>query len=319
MNSPAPDALARLLNGAPVNWGRWGPDDEVGALNYLTPSEVLAGLATVRRGQTFTLGTTLASEAGDPVFPGRWPPRKFMVADEAGFRSGSRQPLPGGLEFADDYITGFAQSATHCDALGHMWVGGQLWNGYPAHTTNGGMAKAGIEPIGARGVAGRCVVLDIARHRGKPTLERAELIGHADLLDCAAAQGVTIQPRSILLIRTGWLTALTDGRQRVDRDYWEPGLTFSRELVTWFQELEIPCLVTDTLANETTYEPGTGVMLPLHAALMRNLGVLFTEAAALDEFAADCADDGQYEAFYCASPLRVAGGTGSSVNPVVVK
>jgi kynurenine formamidase len=163
------------------------------------------------------------------------------------------------------------------------------------------------------------VVLDIARHRGKPTLERAELIGHADLLDCAAAQGVTIQPRSILLIRTGWLTALTDGRQRVDRDFWEPGLTFSPELVTWFQELEIPCLVTDTLANETTYEPGTGVMLPLHAALMRNLGVLFTEAAALDELAADCADDGQYEAFYCASPLRVAGGTGASVNPVVVK
>ena len=83
--------------------------------------------------------------------------------------------------------------------------------------------------------------------------------------------------------------------------------------------MQIPCLVTDTLANETTYEPNTGVMLALHAALMRNLGVVFTEAASLDELAADCADDHRYEAFYCASPVKVARGTGGSVNPVVIK
>jgi kynurenine formamidase len=242
-----------------------------------------------------------------------------MVADKAGFRSGRWKPSPGGLEFADDYVTGFAQAATHCDALGHMWFDDQLWNGYPADSTNGGMTKASIEPIAARGITGRCVLLDVARHRGKTALERAETFDHQTLLDCAAAQGVDIQPRSILLVRTGWLTALTDGRQQVDSDYWEPGLTFSRELVEWFQERQIPCLVTDTLANESTYEPETGVMLPLHAALMRNLGVLFTEVAALDELAANCADDGQYEALYCASPLKITRGTGGSVNPVVVK
>jgi kynurenine formamidase len=314
-----PRDLAALLKDSPTNWGRWGPDDEVGALNYLTADEVRAGVAQVRRGQTFTLGASLASDVGDPVFPGRWPPRKFMVADKAGFRSGRWKPSPGGLEFADDYVTGFAQAATHCDALGHMWFDDQLWNGYPADSTNGGMTKASIEPIAARGITGRCVLLDVARHRGKTALERAETFDHQTLLDCAAAQGVDIQPRSILLVRTGWLTALTDGRQQVDSDYWEPGLTFSRELVEWFQERQIPCLVTDTLANESTYEPETGVMLPLHAALMRNLGVLFTEVAALDELAANCADDGQYEALYCASPLKITRGTGGSVNPVVVK
>lgn len=319
MTAPDPDALADLLKDSPTNWGRWGPDDEVGALNYLTPDEVRAAAARVRRGQTFTLGATLASDRGDPVFPGRWPPRKYMVADKAGFRAGRHEPLPGGLEYADDYLTGFAQAATHCDALGHMWFDDRLWNGYPADSTNGGMAKAGIEPVGARGITGRCVLLDIARHRGKAALDRGETFDHRTLLDCAAAQGVEIRPRSILLVRTGWLAALSDGRQRVDRAYWEPGLTFSRELAEWFQEREIPCLVTDTLANESTYEPRTGVMLPLHAALMRNLGVLFTEVAALDDLAADCADDGQYEALYCASPLKITRGTGGSVNPVVVK
>ena len=56
-----------------------------------------------------------------------------MVADKAGFEAGHWQPLPGGLEFADDYVTGFAQAGTHCDALGHMWFDDTLWNGYPAH------------------------------------------------------------------------------------------------------------------------------------------------------------------------------------------
>jgi hypothetical protein len=60
--------------------------------------------------------------------------------------------------------------------------------------------------------------------------------------------------------------------------------------------------------NETTYEPQTGVMLPLHGALMHNLAVVFTEAACLDDIAADCAEGGRYEAFFCPSPIKVVGG-----------
>lgn len=316
---PDKAALRQLLAKAPTNWGRWGGDDEIGALNFLTATEVKAGLAAVRHGRTFTLGSPVATETGDPVLPGRWPPRHFVVADKAGFRAGRWHPLPGGLEFADDYITSFAQAGSHCDALGHMWFDDTLWNGYPADSTNGGMSKAGIEPISRRGVVGRCVLLDLARHRGKRALAKAETFGLDDLIACAKAQNVELKPRSILLLRTGWLAALFDGREPIGADYWEPGLTFSHDLVAWFHGQEIPCLVTDTLANETTYEPGSGVMLPLHAALMRNLGVVFTEAAWLDDLAADCADDGRYEAFYCASPIRIVRGSGSSINPVVIK
>jgi len=242
-----------------------------------------------------------------------------MVADKAGFEAGHWHPMPGGLEFADDYVSGFAQAGTHCDALGHMWFNDMLWNGYPAASTNGGMTRAGIEPIAARGVVGRYVLLDIARFRGKPALGLAETFDHRDLQECARAQGVEIQPRSILLVRTGWVGALSSGVETIGSDYWEPGLTFSLDLVRWFDAMQIPCLVTDSLANETTYEPATGAMLVLHAALMRNLGVVFTEMAWLDDLAADCAADGVYEGFYCASPARVSKGTGGSVNPVVIK
>ena len=100
------------------------------------------------------------------------------------------------------------KGGTHCDALGHMWYGDKLWNGYCADCTNGGMTKAGIEPISARGIVGRCVLLDLARYRGKEALRRAETFDHNDLLACARMQGVEIAPRTILVLRTGWLGAL---------------------------------------------------------------------------------------------------------------
>ncbi len=312
-------ALSRLLADAPTNWGKWGADDEIGALNYLTANEIKSGIRAVRQQHPFTLGAPVATATGDPVFPGRWAARHYMVADKAGFEAGHWQPLPGGLEFADDYVSGFAQAGTHCDALGHMWFDDKLWNGYSAASTNGGMTKASIEPIARRGVIGRAVLLDLARFRGKMFLDRAETFDHRDLLECARAQDVEIKPRSILMLRTGWLGALSRGETRIDKNYWEPGLTFSLELVGWFAEMQIPCFLTDTLANETTYEPNTGLMLVLHAALMRNLGLVFTEMAWLDDLAADCAQDRQYDGLYAASPVRVSCGTGGGLNPIFIK
>jgi kynurenine formamidase len=311
--------LSRLLADAPNNWGKWGADDEIGALNYLTGEEIKSGVAAIRRRRPFTLGAPVATAAGDPVFPGRWPARHYMVADKAGFEAGHWRALPGGLEFADDYVSGFAQAGTHCDALGHMWFDDTLWNGYPAASTNGGMTKAGIEQIARRGIVGRAVLLDLARFRGEAFLQRAETFDHRDLLKCARAQAVEIGPRSILMLRTGWLSALLRGEVRIDQHYWEPGLTFSLELVRWFAEMQIPCFLTDTLANETTYEPNSGLMLVLHAALMRNLGVVFTEMAWLEELAVDCAEDRQYDGLLTASPVQVSRGTGGALNPVFIK
>ena len=162
--------LSELLADAPRNWGRWGSDDEVGALNYLTREEIELGVAAIHRHRPFALGAPVATAAGDPVFPGRWAARHYMVADKAGFDAGHWRPLRGGLEFADDYVSGFAQAGTHCDALGHMWFDDRLWNGYPAASTNGGLMKASIEPIARRGVVGRAVLLDLARFRDKDFL-----------------------------------------------------------------------------------------------------------------------------------------------------
>jgi kynurenine formamidase len=313
-------AVSEVLKDAPNNWGKWGADDEVGALNYLGPEQVLAAARLIRTGKVFTLQRLIGDPRGDPVWPGRTPAERTQILDEGNWDEGGDGPdFPGGLHYADDKINAFLQGSTQYDALGHVWYDGRLWNGYDARSTIGGLDKASVEPISQRGIVGRAVLLDMARFRGKTNLAPAETFTHEDLLACAQAQGVEIRKRDILVVRTNYLQLFFELGDKFYEGFCEPGLVHSPELVEWFQEMEIPNLVTDTIANEVTFDPTTGIALTLHNALMRNLGVTLTEIADLEALADDCADDGQYEFFYAAAPLKVAKGSGSPVNPLAVK
>jgi len=311
--------MDELLKDAPTNWGKWGPDDEVGALNYLTAEEVLRGVRHIRQGSVFTLQRLIGDPKGDPVWPGRKPAVRTMILDEASWDADDAPQFPGGLHYADDKIDAFLQGSTQYDALGHVWYGGQIWNGYDARTTVGGLDKASVAPIAERGVAGRGILLDMARYRGKDNLDKAETFTHEDLMACAKAQGTEIEKRDILIIRTNFLKLFFEQGDAFYEGFCEPGLTYSPELVSWFQEMEIPNLVTDTIANEVTMDPSNGTALPLHCALMRNLGVTLTEICDLEKLAADCAADGQYTFLYAAAPLKVNQASGSPVNPLAIK
>ena len=313
-------SLGELLRDAPKNWGRWGPDDEVGALNYLTNSEVLRGTASVRSGKVFTLQTPMADPNGDPVPEGREAARRYMVSDKSHWLAGKGAEVPGGAQWADDCMIMYLQGSTQYDALGHVWFDDQLYNGYDAMTTIGGLAKASVFPLSTRGIAGRGLLLDLARHHDKLVLDSGETFGLQDLLSCADAQGSPIEPRDILLIRTGQMGAIFGPQRRYYLDeYTDPGLVYSPELVAWFQKMEIPNLVTDSTANEVYVDPNYGTTITLHGALMRNLGVVFAEMAWLDELATDCANDQQYSFLYTAGPLKVIAAAGAPVNPLVIK
>jgi kynurenine formamidase len=306
--------LVDLLADAPSNWGKWGADDEVGALNYLGPEQVLAAVRLVSSGKVFTLQRLIGDPKGDPVWPGRTPAERIQVLDESNWDEGGSGPA-----YPGDKIDAYLQGSTQYDALGHLWYGGQIYNGYDARTTVGGLEKASVQPIAERGIVGRAVLLDMARFRGKATLDKGETFTHEDLLACAEAQGVQIQPRDILVIRTNFLQLFHEQGDSFYEGFNEPGLVYSPELVQWFQDMEIPNLVTDTIANEVTMDPNNGVALVLHSALMRNLGVTLTEIADLEQLAADCAEDRQYAFLYVAAPLKIAKAAGSPVNPVVIK
>ncbi|MEF8869095.1 MAG: cyclase family protein, partial [Haloarculaceae archaeon] len=207
---------------------------------------------------------------------------------------------------------------THVDALGHSWYGDELYNGFDPETTKGGLDRCSVEPIAEHGVVGRGVLLDIARHRGVDHLERGERIPLEELLECADEQGVELEKRDVLVIRTGWLERFYAGEQEPVLEFDEPGITYSGDLADWFYEMEVPAFATDTLANEQTY-PESGIRLPLHATFIRDQGILLNEIALLDDLAADCAEDGKYDFLYTCSPLKVVRATGSPVNPIAIK
>lgn len=152
------DIWTGVLSRLPDNWGKWGEDDEVGALNYLGSEEAAAGLhAAMRRGpniEVFPLqlpytGGVISEDSpqGDPVFPTRQPARRDNVVDARHYQGGGAEPLAGGMKFADDaFVTRlFLQGSTQYDALSHVWydhVVGEdgereplLYNGFPAETT----------------------------------------------------------------------------------------------------------------------------------------------------------------------------------------
>jgi kynurenine formamidase len=312
--------LHDLLADAPKNWGRWGPDDEVGALNFLTPAEVLRGVQSVKQGKVITIGMAIGNKGGDSVWPGRMPAQRLMTQDKSHYVSGKLKELNGGLEYADDFVVMFLQGSTQYDALGHTWYDDKIWNGYDAMTTTGGLEKASVFPIAQHGIVGRGILLDVARARGKDALDKGEEIHLPDLLDAAKKQNVTIEKHDILLLRTGFLNSFfTQGAAKFYEGFNEPGLSYSKELVQWFYEMEIPALCTDTIANETTIHKETGIALPLHAALMCNLGVALNEICDLEELGQSCAEDKQYTFLYAAAPIKFKNATGAPVNPVVIK
>lgn len=312
-----PTDLAELLASAPHNWGRWGPDDEVGSLNHLDAAQVLRGVAAVRSGRVCTLQRLIGDPAGDPVWPGRPQPSRRMHLDESKYEVGFPE-MPGGAHSSDDSIRMSLQGSTQYDALGHVWHSGRIWNDRPASTTNGEMRFAGVDPIARRGVIGRGILLDLAGHLGVDAVPAGTAFDLADLLAYADRQGVTIEKHDILLLRTNHLALFDADPEAFFADFCEPGLAYSPELVDWFAERGIPNLVTDTIGNEITTDPRTGFSLTLHNALMRNLGVAFTELCDFSALIEACRETGRWEFLYAAAPLRVHGATGSPVNPIAV-
>lgn len=315
--------IARFLDESPKNWGKWGSDDEVGALNYLDSEQVLRGVQAATQGKVFTLQIPMTHNFG-PVFPGRIPTMHYMAQDEASFSSGKQDPLPGGVKFSDDVAFMYLQGTTHVDALGHAWYGQKVYGGKPATSTVDGHSHADVAAIGKRGIVGRGVLIDVGRHLGGENNRLAPnaCITLADIRSTAEAQDVDIRKRDILIFRTGSIPRYFE--QEPDQPWeamTEPGLCYSEELVQWFADMEIPMAAADNLGLEKVVQEidGEQVIIPLHGALMRDLGMVISEIYWLEELAEDSAEDGKYTFMLAAAPLQMEQGSGSPVNPIAVK
>ena len=280
---------------------RWGEDDERGALNLQTPASVLDGLAAARTGLVYSLGLPV-QRSGMPHVAHRPAPQRLTLtsdSDDAMFTAFGAAPGTGSHE---DVVVLPTHEATHMDALGHVYDGEVMYNGFPhdAASTYGGLAHCGIEKAGP--VVARGVLFDVAGVRGP--LEPGQVITVADLEACPVA----VSPGSVALVRTGWL----EGFDPVaGLTYEQPGI--GREAAAWLGDQDVVAVGADNTAVEAMPFDGGGFM-PVHVELLVRRGVYLLEHLVLEHLAAD----GVSEFLLVAAPLSITGASGSPVNPVAI-
>ena len=299
------------------NWGRWGPDDEAGTLNFIEPEDVVKASQLVKKGKVFSLGLNFdrfGPQKG--LWGNRFNPIHTMLATGTDAVAGNQDA--GGLRYADDMVSLPLQCGTQWDALGHIFYDEQMWNGYDARLVDSdGAQKNGIEKVKDR-MFGRGVLLDVARHAGVDFLEDGMAMTNDDLNATAEAQGVEIRRGDFVICRTGQM------EQRLEAKDWggyaggdAPGLAF--ETAEWIYEKEIAAICCDTWGCEVRPNETKDASQPWHWVVIPMIGITMGEIFYLKELAEDCADDGVYEFLFTAPPLPITKGVGSPINPMAVK
>ncbi len=305
------------------NWGRWGPEDEIGTLNFITPEVIRRAGALVRQGKVISCALNFDTNGPQTGAFGRVNPIHSMVATGTDHATGRQTPpgldtAPFGWGFADDQITMFLQCGTQWDGLGHIFQHGKMYGGRDASlVSSAGAARNGIEHCKDK-IVSRGVLLDIARHKGVDALRPGEAIHVEDLEGCAARQRVSVQSGDIVLVRTGDV-----GRRLRERSWGTfsagdaPGLSFLT--APWLYERCLAGIATDTWGAEVRPNELPGAFQPLHLVMVVNMGLLVGEIFHLEALADDCAADGVYEFMFVAPPLPITRAVGSPINPQAIK
>jgi len=288
----------------PRAWGRWGADDEVGALNTVTPDVILGALGTVSRGVVLSLAQPIGPR--HPTPPHRPESARFMMRDAGDYALGAR--TPGGFRFAEDIVQLGTHNGTHVDALCHSWSGEALYNGHPAGTLRSttGAQKLGAEKL--RATLTRGVLIDMVQANGGSALPPRTEIGVADLEQALALGGVTPQPGDAVLIRTGWWES-AESEAYFDN---EPGLSPAGAL--WLADHDVCLVGSDNYAVEVQPAVTDGDAFPVHLLMMHERGIPLIENLNLAALAAEDAT----EFLFVFAPIPLEGSTGGPLNPLAV-
>jgi len=293
------------------NWGRWGPNDQLGTLNFITPGHVRAAAGLVQSGRRVSLEIPINTVAG----PDNPNPAIHFVSQAHDIDIGS-----GGLRFGLDFM-GMAchgDCHTHVDALCHISYNGLTYNGHPAQEvlTSKGATSLDIASYGD-GVVGRGVLLDIPRFRGVKWLEPGEAVRRAELEACEKAQGVNLGEGDILVFRTG------HHRRRLELGAWDNGpdgegkAGLHVDTIPWMHERRLAAFLPDG-DGEAIPSCVAGMTFPIHPLQIVAMGMLASDSLQFEDLARACEEEGRYEFMVVGLPLRLPGGTGSPWNPIAI-
>ena len=288
-------------------WGRWGAEDERGALNLLGPDCLRRGLAAVVEGRSVALAAPIIAGTGFGVI-GRAAPAHYMVRDGGDYAAGL--PERAGFGFADDVVTLPTHGVTHLDALAHVWQDGRMYNGHPAGAvTSRGARTLGIEnvtPIVTRG-------LFVDATNDGALRDPADQIRADELDRLVRDTGTDLLPGDALLVRTGWLDAARRGE--TDGSAW-PGL--HADCAAWLAERDVVLVGADNVGVEAFPSADPRCQVPLHVELLRGSGVYLCELMDLSPLADELGASGRATFLFVLATLPLVGGVGSPVAPVAV-
>jgi kynurenine formamidase len=293
------------------NWGRWGPDDQLGTMNFITPEHVRAAAKLVRSGRRVSMEIPINTVAG----PDNPNPAIHFVSQGHDIDIGS-----GGLRFGLDFM-GMAchgDCHTHIDALCHISYNGLTYNGHRAEEvlTSKGATSLDIANYG-NGVVGRGVLLDVPRFRGVEWLEPGEAVTRAELEACEEAQRERLGEGDILVFRTG------HHARRLALGPWDNGpdgegkAGLHIDTIPWMHERRIAAFLPDG-DGEAIPSVVEGIAYPIHPLQIVAMGMLASDSLQFEDLSRACQEEGRFEFMVVGLPLRLPGGTGSPWNPIAI-
>ncbi len=284
------------------NWGKWGKDDQRGALNYITSEMRAAAAQYAKAGEAVSCAQPLATKPGPDVTQ---PVQHMMLHVGA--------PVAA-LDYFGIASHGFA--ITPLDALCHVFWQGKMYNGYAAReVTPAGARKCAID-VTRDGIVSKGVLLDIPKLKKVEFLEPGDAIYPEDLDAAEKLHGARVEEGDILLIRTGrHLRAKVKGAWAARRE----GLAgLDAACLPWLHERKIALLGCDGVSDCTPSHYAPDHEMPVHVGTLVMMGVHLLDNADLEALSTACAKHHRYEFLFTMAPLILERGTASPVNPIAL-
>jgi kynurenine formamidase len=278
------------------NAGRWGPDDELGTLNLITPARRRRAARLVTEGLSVSMASDLSVQHS---------PSTDSLTSHTAF---SDPAAP--IAVADAVTLQVHGWSTHLDALGHIYTDDVGYNGRRRTEvfTGDGLSANAITAL-KDGVFTRGVLLDVAASRGLPYLPADHVITRGELEDAEHAAGVTVEAGDALFVHTGLTARLATGPDAPDH---RAGLGI--DAVLWLRERDVALFGGDCV--ELLPGPDPDLPLPLHQLGIGAMGLTLLDWPHLDRLLAMCAQLQRLQFLLTVAPLPIVGGTGSPVNPI---
>ena len=280
---------------------QWGPDDQRGAANRLTPQKVIEAKGQITDGKIYSLGRIYEAEM--PLFG----TRHFSLHLPQTFGPLGKNEVI----WHDEIISGeLGQVGTQFDGLGHVGMSGRFYNGFTREeiATPYGLAKLGVENVGP--IVTRGVLIDMARYKGVERLEDSYEITSSDIKGALQKQGIEIHSGDVVLIHTGWGELWSD-HERFSATAPGIGLEAGRFLI----EQQVVLVGSDNSGVEVVPNPDPDLAYPVHQLLLTKNGIHLLENLVTSELASESV----YEFAFFFSPVPFKGATGSPGNPIAIQ